>query len=111
MIPAMNRCATETVPPAAIEYLRDHHTADRGGIGNRGARDAAEHRRSDDVDQRHTAANCADEYLREIDQAFGHPADRHDGAGEDEERDRQQREPAHAAGDLEHDRLERDARV
>jgi hypothetical protein len=91
--------------------LRDHDAANRGGIGYRGARDAAEHRRSDDVDQRHTAANRADEYLGEIDQAFGHSADRHDGAGEDEERNRQQREPAHAAGDLEHHRLERDARV
>ncbi len=93
---------------AVLDHLRDHHRADRRGIGDGRARQTAEHGRSDDVDQRHAAAHEADEHLGQIDQAFGHAADRHDGAGQDEERDRQQREIVHAVGGLEHDRLERE---
>ncbi len=93
---------------AVLDHLRDHHRADRRGIGDGRAGEAAEHGRGDDVDQRHAAANEADEDLGEVDEAFGHAADGHDRAGKDEERDRQQREAAHAAGDLEHHRFERD---
>src|SRR5262249_46146690 len=75
------------------------------------ARDTAEHRGGDDVDKRHPAANEADEDLGEVDEALGHAADRHDRASEDKERDCQQRETAHAAGDLEHHRFKRDAGV
>ena len=77
---------------AVLDHLRDHHRADRGGVGDRRARDAAEHGRGEDIDQRQPAADEADEHLGEVDDALGHAALGHDGAGEDEERDRQQRE-------------------
>ena len=96
---------------AILDHLRNHHRADRRGVGDRRSGDAAEHRGGDDVDQRHSAANEADEHLGEVDEALGHAADRHDRAGENEERDCQQRKSAHAAGDLEHHRFERDAGV
>ena len=50
---------------------------------------------------------AADEDPREVDQARGHAALRHDGPGEDEERYRQQREVVGAVGDLQDHRLER----
>ena len=62
----------------------------------------------EDVDQRQAAADEADEHLGEIDQAHRHAALGHDGAGEHEERDREQREVVGAVGDLEHHRFERD---
>ena len=77
---------------ALLDHLRDHHRADRGGVGDRRARDAAEHRRGEDVDQREAAADEADEDLGEVDDALRHAAFGHDAAGEDEERDREQRE-------------------
>ena len=96
---------------AVLDHLRNHHRADRRGIGDGRARNAAEHRGGEDVDERHSAANEADEDLGEVDEALGHAADRHDRAGENEERDCQQRETAHAAGDLEHHRFKRDPGV
>ena len=92
---------------AGLDHLRDHHRADRGGVGDRRARDAAEHRRGEDVHQRKAAADEADEHLGEVDEARRHAAFGHDAAGEDEERDRQQREVVHAVGGLEHDGFER----
>ncbi len=53
------------------------------------------------------AADEADEHLGEIDEAVRHAAFGHDAAGEDEERDREQREIVHAVGGLEHDGFER----
>src|SRR5262249_19586371 len=85
--------------------------ADRCGIGDGQARNAAEHGGGDDVDERHSAANEADEDLGEVDEALGHAADRHDRASEDKERDCQQRETDHAAGDLAHHRLKQDPGV
>ncbi len=55
------------------------------------------------------AADEADEYLGEIDDAFGHAAFGHDRAGQDEEGDGEQREIVHAVGGLQHDRFERQA--
>ena len=92
---------------AGLDHLRDHHRADRRGVGDRRARDAAEHRRGEDVHQREAAADEADEHLGEVDEARRHAAFGHDAAGEDEERDRQQREIVHAVGGLEHDGFER----
>ena len=48
-----------------------------------------------------------DEHLGEIDEAVRHAAFGHDAAGENEERDRKQREVVHAVGGLEHDGFER----
>ena len=92
---------------AGLDHLRDHHRADRRGVGDRRAGDAAEHRRGEDVHQRQPAADEADEHLGEVDQARRHAAFGHDAAGEDEERDREQREIVHAVGGLEHDGFER----
>ena len=94
-----------------FDHLRNHHRADRRGIGHRRSRDATEHRRGDDVDERHAATNEADEHFGEVDQTFRHTADGHDRAGEDEERNGQQREPAHPAGDLKHYRFKRDSGI
>ncbi len=94
---------------AGLDHLRDHHRADRGGVGDRRAGDRAEHGRGQQVDQRQAAADEADEDLGEIDDALRHPAFAHDGAGEDEERDREQRKVVHAVGRLERDGLERNA--
>ena len=94
---------------AVLDHLRDHHRADRGGVGDRRAGDAAEHGRGQDVDQRQPAADEADEHLGQVDDALGHAAFGHDGAGENEERDGQQREVVHAVGRLEHDGFERQA--
>ena len=93
---------------AVLHHLRDHHRADRGGVGDRRARDAAEEGGRQDVDQRQAAADEADEHLGEVDQALGHAALGHDAAGQHEERDREQREVVGAVRDLEHHRLERD---
>ena len=93
---------------AVLLHLRDHDRADRGGIRDRRARDAAEEGGGQDVDQSEAAADEADEHLGEIDQALGEPALGHDAAGQDEERDREQREVVGAVGHLEHHRLERD---
>ncbi len=92
---------------AVLDHLRDHHGADRGGIGDGGARDGAEHGRGQDVDQRQAAANEADEHLGQVDDPLRHAAFGHDGAGQDEERDRQQRKIVHAVGRLDHDGFER----
>ena len=94
---------------AVLDHLRDHHRADRGGVGHRRARDGAEHGRGQDVDQRQAAAHEADEHLGEVDDPLGHAALGHDGAGQDEERDRQQRKVVHAVGRLDHDGFERQA--
>ena len=93
---------------AVLLHLRDHDRADRGGIRDRRARDAAEEGGRQDVDQGEAAADEADEHLGEVDQALGEPALGHDAAGQDEERDREQREVVGAVRDLEHHRLERD---
>ena len=90
---------------AGLDHLRDHHRADRGGVGDRGARDAAEEGRGEDVHQRQAAADEADEHLGEVDDARRHAAFGHDAAGEDEERDREQREVVHAVGGLRASRL------
>ena len=42
---------------ARLDHLRDHHRADRRRVGDRRARDAAEERAGEDVDQREAAAN------------------------------------------------------
>src|SRR5262249_47923014 len=94
-----------------LDHLRNHHRADCRGVGDGGARDAAEHGRGDDVDERHSPANETDEDLGEVDEALGHAADRHDRASEDEERNGQQRETAHTARNLEHHRFKRDPGV
>src|SRR5262245_21999842 len=96
---------------AVLDHLRDHHRADRRSIGDGRARDATEHRGGDDVDERHSATNEADEHLSQVHEALGHTADGHDRAGEDEERNGQQREAAHPAGDFEHYRFKRDPGV
>ena len=94
-----------------LDHLRDHYTADRRRVRHRRTGNTAEHRRGDDVDERHAAANRADENLGEIDQPARHAADGHDCAGQDEERNGKQRKPAHAAGNFEHHRFERNAGV
>ena len=94
---------------AVADHLRNHHRAHRSGIGHGRAGDAAEQGGGDDVHQRHPAANETHEHLGEIDQALGHASHRHDGAGENEEGDREQREAAHAARHFEHDRFQRNA--
>ena len=93
---------------ALLHHLRNHHRADRRGVGDRGARDAAEQRAGQHVDHRHAAADEADEDLGEVDQARRHAALGHDAAREHEERDREQHEVVGAVGDLQHHRLERD---
>ena len=92
---------------AVLDHLRDHHRADRGGVGDGGAGDAAEEGRGEDVDERQPAADPADEDLGEVDQPLGHAALAHDGAGEDEEGNGEEREIVGAVGDLEHHRFER----
>ena len=92
---------------AAFDHLRDHHRADRGRVGHRGSRDAAEHGRGENVHQRKAAADEADEHLGEIDDALRHPAFGHDGAGENEEGNGEERKIVHAVGCLERDRFER----
>ena len=78
---------------ALLDHLRDHHRADRGGVGDGRPRDAAEHRRGEDVHEREAAADEADEDPGEVDDPLRHAALGHDAAGEDEERDREKREP------------------
>ena len=97
----------EDLRVALLDHLRDQHRADRRGVGDRRAGDAAEERRGDDVDERQAAAHRADEDPRQVDEANRHAALGHDRAGEDEERDREQREAVDAARDLDHHRLER----
>ena len=92
---------------AVLDHLRDHHRADRGGVGDRRAGDAAEEGRGEDVDQRQPAADPADEDFGEIDEPLRHAAFAHDGAGEDEEGDGEEREIVGAVGDLQHHRFER----
>ena len=92
---------------AVLDHLRDHHRADRGGVGDRRARDAAEEGGGQDVDERQAAADEADEDLGEVDEPLGHAAFGHDAAGQDEERDGEQGEIVGAVGDLQHHRLER----
>ena len=109
-MPAVNRSATEIVPPAgdrvddhvvrrrdqqrddggvhrdvdgvvlgvaALLHLRDHDAADRRGVRDGGARDAAEQGRGDDVDLAEAAAQMPDEAGREADQAVGDAAAHH----------------------------------
>ena len=90
-----------------LDHLRDHHRADRGGIGDRRSGDAAEEGRGEDVDQRQPAADPADEDFCEIDEPLRHAAFAHDRAGEDEEGDGEKREIVGAVGDFQHHRFER----
>src|SRR5216684_3003668 len=92
---------------ADLLHLRDHHRADRRGVGDRGARDAAEEAGGDDVDDREAAAHAhdADQHVGEGDEAPRHAALGHDRAGEHEERDGQHGEFADPVRDLQHDRF------
>ena len=92
---------------AVLDHLRDHHRADRGGVGDRRSGDAAEEGGGEDIHQRQPAANPSDENLGEVDEALRHAAFAHDGAGEDEEGDGEQREIVGTVGDLQHHRFER----
>ena len=81
---------------AARLHLRDHQAADRRGLGDGRAGDAAEQRRGGDVDLAEPAAQVADQRAGEGDDAAGDAAAHHQVAGIDEEGDGQQREDAHA---------------
>ncbi len=106
--PADRYVGGEDARVAGLDHLRDHHRADRRGVGHRRSRDAAEQRAGKDVHQRQSAADEADEDPGEVDQARRHAALGHDAAGQHEERNRQQREVVGAVGDLQHHRFERD---
>ena len=80
----------------------------RRGVGHRRARDRAEEGGGQDVDQRQPAADEAHQHAGEGHQPPRHAALGHDGAGQHEERNRQQRELVDAGGDLDHHRVERD---
>jgi len=87
---------------ALLFHFRDQHRADRGRVRQGRAGDGAEKGRGGDIDQRQAAADEADQHPGEGDQAAGHAAFGHDRAGQDEERNGQQGEFVHAAGDLDH---------
>lgn len=88
-------------------HFRHHHRAYRRGIRHRRAGDRAEEGGGDDIDQRQAAAYKTDEDIGETDQPAGDAAFRHNGAGQDKERDRQQGELVDAAGHLDHQRFQR----
>jgi hypothetical protein len=87
-------------PAVALPLHRlDHHRADRGGIGIGRARDAGEENHRD---QNHVAQPAADvpyQHARETDQPLRNASRLHQLAGENEERDRQQRKVVDAAED------------
>ena len=101
----------EMVVVALLLHHRDHDRADRRGIGDGRAGDAAEEHRGEDIDHRQAAAHEADEDVGEGDQPARHAALGHQRAGEDEEGDGEQGEIVDAVGDLEEDRLKRQADV
>jgi len=88
-------------------HLRDHHAADRRRIRHRRAGNRAEERRGDNVHQRQPTADKADEHVGEIHQPSGNAPFRHDRPGKNEERDCQQGKFIDPAGDLDHQRLQR----
>ena len=96
---------------ADLFHLRDHHRADRRGVGDRGAGNAGEERGGEDVDRRQAAAHPhhADDDIGELDQALRHAAFRHDGAGEHEEGNGEHRHLGDAVGDFQHHRFGRNA--
>ena len=96
---------------AARLHLRDHDAADRRGLGDGRAGDAAEERRGGDVDLAEAAADVADQRAGEGDDAGGDAAADHQVAGEDEEGDRHQREDRDAGGDALEDDERRQAEV
>ena len=97
----------EAARVAVLFHLGNQHRADRGRVGHRRAGDGAEECRGQDVDQRQTAANEADQHAGERHQPARHAALGHDGAGQHEAGDGQQRELVDAAGDLDHHAVER----
>ena len=82
----------EAAAVAVLLHGRDHHRADRGDFGDRRSGDAAEEHRGDADDLRQAAGQPADQNLGHHHEALGDAAARHQGAGEDEEDHRQQRE-------------------
>ena len=62
--------------------------------------DRAEEHAGEDVDEGQPASEAAHQDVGEIDQPAGDPAVAHEQSGEDEERNRQQREAVDAGGDV-----------
>ncbi len=90
----------EVAVVTALDHLRDHRAADRGNVGDCGPGHPAEKQRGQDRHLPQAAAQAADQRRGQRDQAFGNAAAHHDLAGEDEQRDRDQRRRAGAGGNL-----------
>ena len=100
---------------ALLLHHGDHDAAHRRHVGDRRAGHSPEQRAGDHVRHAQPAAHVADGAFREIDDLLRDAAVKHQFAGEDEERDGQEREDVHPRNHpLEHhrdrDALERDGR-
>ncbi len=77
-------------------HHRDHHRAHRRHVRDRRTRDPTEQRAGDDVRHPEPATDVTDQAFRQFDDPMGDAAVKHQFAGEDEERNRQEREHGHA---------------
>ena len=92
----------EALVVAALDHRRVEDAAERRGVGRAAAGDARQEHADDDVHMREPAAQVADHRHGELDEPLGDAADRHHAAGEEEERQRQQREAVDAVEHLLH---------
>ena len=76
---------------SALDHLRDHRATHRRHVGDGRAGHAAEKQRRQDRHLAQATAHASHQGRSQCDQAFGDAAAHHDLAGEDEQRDRDQR--------------------
>ncbi|MCW0449889.1 hypothetical protein NB706_002723 [Xanthomonas sacchari] len=96
---------------AAVDHLRNHRAADRRDVGDGRAGHAAEEQRGQHADLAQAATHAPDQRGRQRDQAVGDATAQHQFAGEDEQRDRDQRRRAAAGGDLLHQHHRRQVQI
>ena len=92
----------EALVITALHHRGMEYRAERGGVRRARARHARQQHADDDVDVRQSPAQVADHRHRERDQPFRYAADVHHAAGEEEERQREQREAVDAVEHLLH---------
>ena len=82
----------ESAAVSVLYHPRNHHAADRGDFGDRGAGHAAEEHRGDDDDLRQAAGEPSDQHFGHAHQPYCNTAAGHQRTGEYEKNDREQRE-------------------